>query len=80
MNSTDSDHKLIRTELLAHNVLFEQQIPAIQTTLLSLEKKGRSPTYDEVLLLCLKGLAKRCSLRTSNRAHTRNGSCNYSFH
>ena len=57
MNSTNFDPKLIRTELLA------QQIPAIQTILLNLERRGRSPRTVRFYHQCLKGLAKRCDLQ-----------------
>ena len=57
MNSANLDRKLIRTELLA------QQIPAIQTILLNLERRGRSPRTVRFYMQCLKGLAKRCNLQ-----------------
>ena len=63
MNSTDSNRKPIRTELLAHSALFTQQIPAIQKLLLNLERKGRSPRTVRFYEQCLKGLAKRCDLQ-----------------
>ena len=63
MNSTDSNRKPIRTELLAHSALFTQQIPAMQKLLLNLERKGRSPRTVRFYEQCLKGLAKRCDLQ-----------------
>jgi hypothetical protein len=63
MNSADPNRKLIRTELLAQSALFEKQIPAIQTLLLNLERKGRSPRTVRFYEKCLKGLGKRSDLQ-----------------
>ena len=62
MNSTDLNHRLIRTELLAHSALFEKQMPAIQTLLLNLEKKGRSPRTVRFYEKCLRIGALRLSV------------------
>ena len=59
----------IRTELLAQSALFEKQIPAIQTLLLNLERKGRSPRTVMFYEKCLKGLAKRSTYKNRNKAH-----------
>ena len=49
MNSTDSNRKPIRTELLAHSALFTQQIPAIQKFAIKLGEKRKKSQNRKIL-------------------------------